>query len=77
MESLKEQKKPIAENNKELLMALETMHQEVDGVLYHIDDQEDGVMNTYNELGEFISSRRLRPDERQASIFNLQISKEA
>lgn len=77
MASLKEISKPLVVENESLLTSLDTKHAEVEGVLYHVDDQEEGVMNTYDEKGEFIKSRRLRPNEKVASMFNLQISKEA
>lgn len=39
--------------------------------VYHFDDQETGVMETYNAQGELIGTRRLRPHERQTRIVEL------
>lgn len=38
--------------------------------VFDFDDQENGLMLTYNNQGELINSRRLRPNERQTSIIN-------
>lgn len=49
----------------------------VTGTLYHIADHETGIMNTYDEQGEFISSRRMRPGERvQTKIFAVKSANE-
>ena len=57
--------KPVKEINIDLLGQIKTRKERIKGILYHIADQEDKVMNTYDENGEFVSSRRLKPDERQ------------
>lgn len=62
---------PLKTNNKVLLSEIKTRKQEVTGVLYHIADHENGIMETYDEQGEFVSSRRLRPDEKQQRLFPL------
>ena len=77
MNRMKLEAKPLADENQDLLTALETKVEEVEGVLYHVDDQDAGMMNSYNENGEFIKSRRLRPDEKIASMFNLKISEQS
>lgn len=69
----KAKQKPLQEENQELMQCIKMKSEKKDGVLYHVDDQDEGVMNSYDELGTLISSRRLRPDEKQSSIF--QISK--
>ncbi len=43
---------------------------EVNQQVYLFDDQENGVMNTYDNKGNFIESRRLTPEERQLRIPN-------
>ena len=40
----------------------------LDGKQYAFDDQENGKMEYYDENGNFISSRRLLPNERQLTI---------
>lgn len=39
--------------------------------VYHFDDQQNGVMLTYNQEGELIGTRKLRPNERQTRIVEL------
>ncbi len=70
-ESIKAQQKPMQVQNMELLQTLKTKSEKIDGVLYHVDDQEKGMMNSYDANGDFISSRRLKPNERQGSMFKL------
>ena len=60
---------PIKQSNKGLLEEVKTRKQKITGVLYNIADHEAGVMETYDESGEFVSSRRLRPEERQPRLF--------
>lgn len=71
IESVKSEQKPLSVENTDLLQSLKTKTEKVEGVLYHIDDQDEGMMNSYDEDGNFISSRRLRPDEKQSSIFKI------
>jgi hypothetical protein len=42
----------------------------LDGKQYMFDDQEIGMMHLFDESGQIISSRRLRPEERQMNLFN-------
>lgn len=63
--------KPLAMHNEILLTEIKTRKTTVKGKLFHIADHDSNVMNTYDEKGEFISSRRLRPDERQTRITSL------
>lgn len=65
----KSKTKPLKLENKELLEEVKTRKAKVDGILFHLANHTEGVMETYNESGEFISSRRLRPDEKQAKLF--------
>jgi hypothetical protein len=41
------------------------------GTLYAIDDQEAGIMALYDETGTLVSSRPLKPDERQVSLLTI------
>jgi hypothetical protein len=65
----KSKMEPLAQANKEILRQLKTRQAEVDGVLYQMADYDGGIMEIYNEQGEFISSRRLRPDEKQGNLY--------
>lgn len=71
VDTIKLQQKPLIDENKELLQEVKTGVTIQDGILYLHDDQEAGMMHIYNELGEWIDSRRLRPDERQTNIFSI------
>lgn len=70
-DSYKNQMKPYAAENAALQMQIKTRKQNIEGTLFHIADQSAGIMETYDEFGEFVSSRRLRPDEKQTKIFSL------
>jgi uncharacterized coiled-coil DUF342 family protein len=60
---------PLKEQNKGLISEIKTRKQQVTGILYHIADHENSVMETYDEQGEFVSSRRLRPEEKSKIPF--------
>ena len=61
----KEQMDPLAKDNKVLMGEIRTRQRLVDGTLFLFADHESGMMNTYDELGELVSSRRLFPEEKQ------------
>ena len=69
MDELNANLKSIKTANKSLLYQLRTGQKQCTGEQYMIPDHESGMMHIYDEDGELISSRRLRPDERQARIF--------
>lgn len=62
---------PFVQANKTLLSEIRTSQRIEKGTLYHLANYDAGMMESYNEAGEFISSRRLRPDEKQAGLFPL------
>lgn len=62
---------PLKVENKKLLSEVKTRKEKVNGTIFHLDDQENGLMDTYDEFGEFVKSRRLLPEERQQKIFPL------
>lgn len=63
--------KPVKADNKKLISEIRTRKEEVIGTLYHVADQENGIMETFDENGGFVSSRRLRPEEKQLKAFPL------
>lgn len=67
-DSYKVEMQPMKILQKVLLTAIHVKKEVVEGTLYHIADQEEGVMETFTAAGEFYSSRRLRPDEKQMRI---------
>lgn len=60
---------PLKEETRELCHQVETRKEECKGILFHFADHELSIMNTFDELGEFVSSRRLKPEEKQARLF--------
>lgn len=62
---------PLKVKNKTLLTEIKTKQSTCDGILYHMANHDEGMMETYDSEGYLISTRRLRPDEKQGSIFSL------
>jgi len=65
----KEKINPLKVENKGLLSEVKTRKEQVTGMLFHFDDMQAGIRNTYDEKGEFVSSRRLLPNEKQPRLF--------
>jgi len=65
----KERINPLKDETRQLCGHVKTRKEQVNGILFHFADHESSVMNTYDENGEFVSSRRLRPEEKQARLF--------
>lgn len=63
--------KPLKLHNASLLEEIKNRKTEVEGTLFHIADHEQGIMDVYDEMGEFQYSRRLRPEEKQARLFTV------
>lgn len=61
----KDKVKPKATENETLIDEIVTRQQRKTGTLYHIADHEESIMVTYDEAGEWVSERRLRPDEKK------------
>jgi hypothetical protein len=62
---------PYKAANKTLLTEIKTKQSTFDGTLFHLANHEDGMMETYDNEGYLISTRRLRPEEKQGTIFSL------
>lgn len=77
MEHFKGKIRPLQEVNGILLTEIKSRQIKQDGILYDIANYDDDVMETYNEHGELISYRRLRPAERQGggNVFALPVAK--
>lgn len=67
----KKKVEPLKGANRIILQEIKTKQTSVDGTLFHMANHEDGMMETYDQDGIMISSRRLRPEERQGAIFSL------
>lgn len=60
---------PIKIVNKGLQFEIKTKRTTEKGTLFHLANHDSGYMESYNEAGELISKRRLRPEERQARLY--------
>lgn len=55
---------PKKKENAVLLEEVKLRKAKVTATVYHIMNVDDGTMETYDETGEFVSSRRLTPEEK-------------
>lgn len=62
---------PLTITNKMLLTEIKTKQTTVEGTLFHMANHEEGFMETYDHEGMLIATRRLRPEEKQGTIFSL------
>lgn len=63
--------KPLKEANKTRLTEIKTKQTTIDGTLYHIANTEESMMETYDGEGALVSTRRLRPEEKQGNVFQM------
>ena len=77
-DELKDIKKDFGDRIKDLEAEKGTLVQEIKfesesktGNLYAIDEQESGMMALYDETGALVSSRPLKPEERQTSMLTI------
>lgn len=75
MERLAEQTKPLQSRNKAIVESLRTKTEELAGVVYAFKDIENGTIEQYDQDGNFISSRRMRPEENDGAINVLRMSR--
>lgn len=68
---LKLEQEPIKNEIKDLRKMIRTGQREIVGKIYNIPDYPNKLMVQYNEFGEFLGSRRLRPEERQQNVFQI------
>lgn len=71
MAVFKEKMNPLVGENKVLLTEVKTRQTTVVGELFHMANHQSGMMETYDEDGLLVLSRRLRPDEKQGTIMNV------
>jgi len=71
MAGFKSRMDPLIKQNKGFLREIKTRQAEVDGILYHMANHDEGMMETFDETGELIASRRLRPEEKQQKLFSI------
>jgi hypothetical protein len=63
--------KGMKQHEKALLKDLKNKYVASTQSVYHFADHDLGLMATYNKRGELIAQRKLRPNERQATIFEM------
>lgn len=63
--------KPLKLQNASLLEEIKNRKTEVEGTLFYMADHDQGIMEIYDDKGEFQYSRRLKPDEKQARLFTV------
>lgn len=61
----KDKIKPLSEECHILCEQVDTGKEEITGTTFDFADHEASVMNTFDEKGEFVRSRRLTPKEKQ------------
>lgn len=64
----KDRMDPLKEETRELAEQVDTRKELVTGEIFNYPDYEESVMYTFDERGEFVSSRRLDPKEKQLPI---------
>ena len=64
----KEMKKPLVKRRGKILSDLKKGGEHIIEECYEIHDEEEKQVGIYNKLGELISQRPMRPDERQQAI---------
>lgn len=64
-------KKPFENINESLLKSIDMGFSETIQQVYLFDDQENGMMHTYDRTGELLSSRKLEPKERQTNVVSM------
>jgi hypothetical protein len=62
---------PVKKQIDNVLTQLKTGQEDRIGDLYLMANHTDGVMEYFDNDGNFIKSRRLKPEERQGKIYNL------
>lgn len=68
MDNYKTEAKPIANEMKEQMQMIRNKVKEITEQVYHIADQEEGMMGYYNERGELVYQRPLMPEEKQLRL---------
>ena len=67
----KEKIKPFKQHIGTLAVEIRTKQRFTSGKVYSLANHVTGMMETYNETGQFLYARKLRPDEKQAGLFQL------
>ena len=60
---------PLIQENNKILTQIRTKQVEAEGRLFHIANHESKMMETFDEEGLLVSSRRLKATEMQQDLF--------
>lgn len=63
-----EQMKPLKIDLGTAIQAVKSRAEDCNGRLYHFADHESGMMGIYDDRGELVNSRRLKPEEKQGNV---------
>ena len=64
----KDQIEPLRKDNNKLLGEIRTGQASVDGTLFHMANHEESMMEIYDNEGLLVTSRRLKPEEKQGNL---------
>lgn len=64
--------KPLKLEVKTILSILKSQHKESEETVYRMPNFETGMMEYVNLEGLVVSSRRLKPEEKQGNVFSMQ-----
>lgn len=67
----KEKVKPFKQLINLLAVEIRTRQTFTEGTIYSLINVNNGQMESYNEHGQFLHSRKLRPDEKPATLFQI------
>ena len=62
---------PLKAENKEDLRTLRKKYKEVNESVWKMQDFKGGMIELVNDRGEVVSSRRMKPEEKQGNVFNM------
>lgn len=75
MDEHKADAKPITTEMSEQMKMIRSKVKEITEQVYHIADQDEGVMSYYNAKGELVYQRPLLPNEKQLRIIGSESQK--
>lgn len=64
VDNLKEEIKPKVEESAKLLQEITTKQEKREGTVYHLPDYDRSMVVSYDQDGECVGERRMRPDEK-------------
>lgn len=70
MQDYKERLSPYKTEVQSNLQAIRTKVEECTGLVFYFAEHETGMMHVYDDKGDLIESRRLRPDEKVQTIMS-------